>query len=200
MPNGKSTEGTVQKKEQSFPFDIGKNGVVVLIAFLLLAAALFVVFSGESADTANPGVDETLNPDPAGAGPGVNTSEEAETTAEKNSPNIESTTVMEKEIKIYNQEFYMTDISSTESVVEFYIENRGNSPGSNWFRMQILYSFETPDGELRQSTTYIPINQERVDIAPGTKTKFTVDIKDVLGPTMGNMDVKDFEITLFESA
>ena len=84
MPDGKSTEGTVRKEEQPSPLNIGKNGALILVSILLLAASLFVIFGGESADTANPGMDETLNPDPAGpeAGTGVNASEETDTAIE----------------------------------------------------------------------------------------------------------------------
>lgn len=103
-----------------------------------------------------------------------------------------------KEIKVYNKELYMTDISLSDSVAEFYIENRDNSYKSAWFRMQILYSFETPDGELKQGGTYIPINQEKVDIAPGAKVKFTVDVREILSSRMGYIGMKDFQIVQLE--
>ena len=105
-----------------------------------------------------------------------------------------------KEIKVYNKELYMTDISLSDSVAEFYIENRDNSYKSAWFRMQILYSFETPDGELKQGGTYIPINQEKVDIAPGAKVKFTVDVRETLSSRMGYIGMEDFQIVQLESS
>jgi len=106
-----------------------------------------------------------------------------------------------KEIKVYNKELYMTDISLSDSVAEFYVENRDNSYKSAWFSMQISYSFETPDGELKQgATTSIPINQEKVDIAPGAKVKFTVDVRETLSSRMGYVGMENFQILQLESS
>jgi len=51
MGSEESTERTVRKKkEQSSPLDIGRNGIIILVA-LLLAAAMFMVFTGGDTTT-----------------------------------------------------------------------------------------------------------------------------------------------------
>lgn len=59
MTNEKSTEGTVERKEQSSPFDIGKGGILLLVAMITLAIALFAIFGGGGADVSSSGGEST---------------------------------------------------------------------------------------------------------------------------------------------